>query len=112
MVASSAPSSRDRLALRVLQVGAVAIVLASMPYKAFDLDRYFVPKELVLHLCAAVGALLCIGNRKRLTATVVDALLAVFLLVSLVSAALAINVWAAERAFAISLSGAMLFWVA
>ena len=56
-----------RTALRVRELtlpiiersGAIATVLVALPYKAFDLDRYFVPKELALHLtalaCAACG---------------------------------------------------------
>jgi len=37
--APSGPQLRDRIALRVLQVGSIAVVLASLPYKAFDLDQ-------------------------------------------------------------------------
>jgi O-antigen ligase len=112
MSVPTVPAARERVALRLVQLGALAIVLAAMPYKAFDLDRYFVPKELVLHLCAALAALVCISNCKRLTITVVDGLLILFLLTGLQSAVAATNHWAAERALAISLSGAMLFWVA
>jgi Lipid A core - O-antigen ligase and related enzymes len=111
-MAASSPTGRDRLTLYVLQLGAIAVVLAASPYKLFDLDRYFVPKELVLHLCAAIAALLCIRNRNRFTVTVVDVILAAFLASSAVSALFAINLWAAERALAISFSGAALFWVA
>lgn len=103
---------RDRVALVPLQLGAVAVVLAASPYKQFDLDRYFVPKELVLHVAAAVTAVLLIAKRPRLTLSVVDRLLAAFLVVSLISAAFATNIWVAERALAISLSGVALFWVA
>ena len=53
----------DRLALRTLQVGAVAVPLAVTSYKVFELDRFFLPKELVVHLCAAVCAVLCLGRR-------------------------------------------------
>jgi O-antigen ligase len=112
MAAPSVPAVRDRVALHVLQAGAIAVVLASLPYKAFDLDRYFVPKELVLHVCAAAAALLCISNRKRLGVTVVDALLGAFLVSGLLSTMLATNGWAAERALAISTSSVLLFWVA
>src|ERR1041385_2215520 len=105
----AAPTARDRLSLHVLQIGAVAVVLAALPYKAFDLDRYFVPKELVLHIAAALTALLLITRRRRLTLSTIDVVLIAFLGVSLLSAVLATNVWAAERAFAISLSGAALF---
>jgi len=72
----SGPQLRDRIALRVLQIGSIAVVLASLPYKAFDLDRYFVPKELVLHVCAAVAAVVLLRARQRLTLSVIDAVLA------------------------------------
>jgi len=110
--AHAVPTPRDRVALHVLQLGGVAVVLAALPYKAFDLDRYFVPKELVVHVCATAGALLCLGARKRISMAVVDILLALFLAVSLVASVVAINHWAAERAVAISISGVLLFWVA
>src|ERR1043166_4607685 len=105
-----APARRDRVALHLLQLGAVAVVLAAVPYKAFDLDRYFVPKELVLNACAALTALLLVSKRKQLSLTSADMWLAAFLFSSTVSALLAINLWAAERALAVSLSGAALFW--
>lgn len=110
---ASAPSGvRDRVALHLLQLGAVAVVLVALPYKAFDLDRYFVPKELALHLTAVLAALLCIAGRRRITLSAVDMFLALYLVSGLVSAVAAINPWAAERALAISASGAALFWVA
>ena len=112
MAPASPTIGRDRLALYVLSFGGVAVVLAALPYKAFDLDRYFMPKELVLHVCAGVAAVLCIGKRWRITVRAVDMLLAAFLGLSLISAVFATNRWAAERALAISLSGAALFWVA
>jgi hypothetical protein len=52
----SADIVADRRPLRILQFGAIAVVLAATPYKPFDLDRYFVPKELVLLFCAAVAS--------------------------------------------------------
>ena len=79
MPAASPSGTRDRVALYVLQLGALAVVLIAMPYKAFDLDRYFVPKELVLHICAAVAAIRCITARGRITMRSVDMLLALFL---------------------------------
>src|SRR6266536_3975529 len=90
-MAASSPTGRDRLTLHVLQLGAIAVVLAALPYKAFDLDRYFVPKELVLLLCAAITAFVCVRNRNRITVTVVDVLLAAFLVSSVVSTLFAIN---------------------
>jgi O-antigen ligase len=109
---SPASSSRLRVALVVLAVGAAAVVLAAAPFKTFDLDRYFVPKELVLHVCAALVVLLCAAGARRCSLTLVDALLAAFLVSSLVSAVLATNYWLAQRALSISISGVVLFWAA
>jgi O-antigen ligase len=105
-------ASGNRLPLRILQVGAVAVVLAATPYKAFDLDRYFVPKELVLVACAAVAAIVAAARLTRLTMTTVDLAMALFLAAGLASAIVATNPWAAERALAISAAGAALFWTA
>jgi O-antigen ligase len=102
----------DRRPLRILQFSAVAIVLAATPYKAFDLDRYFVPKELVLLLCAAAASLLVVRRLVRVSLTVVDLAMVLFLVSGLASAIGASNPWAAERAFAISAGGAALFWCA
>src|SRR5437660_10413041 len=98
MAAASSTAGRDRIALYVPQLGAVGVVLAALPYKLFDLDRYFMPKELVLHVCAGVAAVLCIGKRRRITVRAVDMLLAAFLIVSFISALFATNHWAGERA--------------
>jgi O-antigen ligase len=106
------PTRAERLAVRVLQVGAVASVLVASTYRVFDLDRFFVPKEMVLHLTAAIVAVLGLSAVRRSAATRVDLILLAFLLVSAVSAGLATNVWAAMRALAISLSGVALFWSA
>ena len=90
----------------------MAVVIVAATYKSFDLDRYFVPKELVLHLCAVSAALLCLRGRRRITIGIVDLLLVAFLVASSISAIFAVNHWAAERALAISFSGAALFWSA
>ena len=102
----------DRVALRVFQAGAIAVVLAAAPYKAFDLDRFFVPKELVLHVTALVVTLLCLLRARRLALGRADQLLGLFLALGLASALFATNPWLAERSVAISLSGAACFWSA
>jgi O-antigen ligase len=101
-----------RLALRVVQIGAIATVLVAAPYKAFDLDRYFVPKELALLLTAAIAGAIVLGAVRRVALTRVDTLLAAFLVVSVMSAARAANPWLAWRAVAVSVAGVTLFWVA
>ena len=103
-----------------LGLGAAAVVLAAVPYKVFDLDRYFVPKELVLHLTAVVLVLAMVVamGRGRTTSrparaplTRVDTLLLIFLVFSALSTAQAPNRWLAWRAFAVSVSGVAVFWV-
>ena len=106
------PTRPERLAVRVLQLGAVAAVLVASTYRIFELDRFFVPKELVLHLTAIAVGLLVLGAVRRTEATRVDLLLAGFLLVSALSAGFATNHWAALRALAITVSGVALFWSA
>ena len=100
------------MALRVLQIGALASVLVVAPHFAFELDRFYVPKELVLHLTAALAALLMGRRATTLIPTRVDRCLVVFLLAGVVSALLAPNGWNAVRALAISLSGVAVFWSA
>jgi O-antigen ligase len=103
---------RLKLALRVLQVGAIAVVLAAAPYKSFDLDRFFVPKELVLCITALVVTLLCVSLARQFSLARVDELLVVWLGLGAVSALFATNWWLAGRALALSLGGAACFWCA
>lgn len=105
-------TNAGRAALRVLQAGAVAIVLAAAPYKLFELDRYFVPKELVLHLTALLAVLACVHGVRRLGLTRVDTLLGLFLLLGIASAAVAENRWVAARAIGITFSGLVIFLAA
>ena len=105
-------SPAQRLALRVLQVACVAVVLVAATYKLFELDRFFVPKELVLHLAALLAAVLCLGAARRAQLSRVDLLLGGFLLLSAASAALAQNPWNGVRALAVSASGIVVFWCA
>src|SRR5262249_4153644 len=69
-------------------------------------------KELVLLLCATAASLLVVARLVRVSLTVVDLAMVLFLVAGLVSAIDAPNRWAAERAFAISAGGAALFWCA
>ncbi|MDB4881023.1 MAG: hypothetical protein JWL60_2469 [Gemmatimonadetes bacterium] len=102
----------DRAAAYALQAGAIAVVLVAAPYKLFDLDRFFVPKELVLHLTALVAGVLCVARARQWRMSRTDELLALFLALGLVSALFATNWWLAGRAVAVSVSGAVCFWSA
>src|SRR5690349_15640667 len=105
-------SRAARQALRVLQAGAFACVLVALPFRAFELDRYTIPKELVLYATAAIAGWICIASARRLTVLAVDGLIAAFLGISLLSVLAATNRWLAFQAFGVSASGAVLFWTA
>jgi O-antigen ligase len=108
----SARSTADRVALTTVITGALAVVLLSLPYKSFDLDRFFVPKELALHATAAITGLIALAKRPRPALSRVDTFLVAFLILSVISALFAENWWLATRALAITASGLTIFWVA
>ena len=95
--------------MHVLQAGAIAIVLAAATYKLFELDRYFVPKELVLHLTALAAIVACVRGARRLELTRVETLLGLYFLLGVASAAVAENRWVAARAIGITFSGLVIF---
>lgn len=99
-------------ALLALQLGAIAVVLAAAPFKPFELDRFFVPKELALHLTAAAAAGALVLRRRVLALDRGDLLLLAFAALSALSALLATNHWVAFRALAITTSGLAIFWSA
>jgi O-antigen ligase len=95
--------------LRIVQLGAIVIVLAVTPREVFDLDRFLVPKELVLHATALLAGLFAL---RRIVLTRFDWLLFGYLLLSALSVAFAQNPWAGIRAAALSASAVLLFWIA
>jgi hypothetical protein len=101
-----------RAAAAFLQLGLLAVVLAVLPYKLFELDRYFVPKELVLHFVALASLPLLVSGRRTVKVDAADALMAAFLVWSAASALFATNYWLAQRALGISVSSAIVFWAA
>lgn len=101
---------RVRTSRRLLQAAAPLIVLAAIPGAVFELDRYLVPKELVLHLAAFGAALLGLRHARRLPLATVDLPLIGFAVLSLLSAALATNPWLGLRATGVTCAGLALFW--
>src|SRR5947199_1263538 len=101
-----------RASLRVVQLGAIAVVVAVTTFFSFELDRFFIPKELVLHVTAVRAALFAIRTLRDATATTIDRLLAGYVALGVLSAAFATNRWLGMRALAISASSVLLFWVA
>ncbi|MEO5902740.1 MAG: O-antigen ligase family protein [Gemmatimonadaceae bacterium] len=100
----------DRATKILLQLGFLAVILAALIYKPFELDRYFVPKELVLHVVALVSAVTLFASRRRVSLGVVDVCLIAFLALSAISAVFATNYWLAQRALGLSFSSALVFW--
>lgn len=100
----------NRVAAFLIRLGVVAAVIAAAPYKLFELDRYFVPKELVLHLVALFIAIILIARRRTINIDLPDALIALFLAWSGASALFATNHWVAQRALGLSISSALIFW--
>ena len=105
-------SRAEKIALRILQVGALAIVIAASTYKTFELDRYFVPKELALHLTAFLSLLFAARAFRRSFFSRIDTLLIIYLALGAASAVFATNQWLALRALAISASSVAVFWAA
>jgi hypothetical protein len=102
----------DRAKTILLQLGLLGGVLSVLPYKLFELDRYFVPKELALHLVAVALLLLMLSRARTIRYDAADALLVLFLLWSAAAAVLATNHWLAQRALGVSVSSAIVFWAA
>jgi hypothetical protein len=109
---TASASGPEHIAAAVLIVGAFAAVLVALPFKAFDLDRFFVPKELALFVTAAAAAVFLLDRARQLAVGWVDVLLAAWLALSVVSAAASSNWWLATRAVGVTLAGATVFWVA
>ena len=101
-----------RSARRVLQAGAVLVVLAAVGSPLFDLDRFQVPKELVLHAAAFGAAWLALRQARRIQLGLVDLLLLCYGVATLLSALLATNHWLGFRAAGMTWAGLAIFWSA
>lgn len=98
--------------LLALGAGALACVLWVLPYRSFDLDRFFAPKELALHAAAFVAGVTALAGARRLWLGAADYALITWLVLSAISAAFATNHYLAFRALTVSVSGAVVFWSA
>jgi hypothetical protein len=102
----------DWIALVAVGAGALACVVLVVPYRSFDLDRFFAPKELALHVSALVAGVAVLASARRLSLSRADLALVAWLLISTVSALFATNHWLAYRALTVTVSGAAVFWSA
>jgi len=93
-------------------LGACGAAIAAVTYRAFELDRFFVPKELVLHATALGLGVVTIQALRRTTIGRAEIALAAWLVLSVVAAFAATSGWHAVRALAITVSGALVFLAA
>jgi hypothetical protein len=105
-------TASDWVVLLAIGAGAFACVLSVLPYRSFDLDRFFAPKELALHAVALVAGLAALATSPRFTISRTDTALAAWILFSALSVLGATNYSLAFRALAITVSGATVFWSA
>ncbi|MCX5768533.1 MAG: O-antigen ligase family protein [Gemmatimonadetes bacterium] len=105
-------SITDWIALVAIVVGALAAVLLVLPYRSFDLDRFLAPKELAVHVAAAVTGTATLAHARGVRLGRADFLLGAWLVLSLASGLFATNHWAAFRAITLSVSGAIIYWSA
>jgi O-antigen ligase len=108
---ASAPSRRPRtdtgrwLVAGVLVSGAFGVVLANVDSAVFDLERYQLPKALVLHAAAlALLAREVVSSRRRAWSAL-EILVACFVAWSAVSGVLATNRWLALASWGVAFSG-------
>src|SRR6185436_17314863 len=93
-----------------MQLGAIAVVLAASLHRAFELDRFLVPKELVLHVTAVVASLCALRLVRALALTWIDVLLFAWLVLGALSAALVF--WVARSLREAGLARALLHAIA
>lgn len=106
------PTRAEVAAGAILVLGAIAVVLVALPYRLFDLDRFFVPKELALAVTTGAAAVVLIESSRRLEIARLDVLLAAWLLLNATSAVFAENWWLAARALGVTVGGVATFWCA
>lgn len=110
--AMRAGRSGGLIILLAITAGALASVLLVLSYRSFDLDRFFVPKELALHIAALISGVVALAGSDRLRLSRADIALIFWLALSILSALFATNHWLAARAVAVTVSGATIFWSA
>lgn len=104
--------ARCRAAAWVLAASVPLCVLAVLPSWSRSFDRYCMPKEALLIAVSASVAALLLSAQRQLRLALTDVALAVFILLGLVSTAMAANSWLAWRGFALSTGGVAIFWSA
>lgn len=98
--------------LSVLSLGALATLLAALPYSTFDLERHAVPKELALVAAATASAWLLIRCKAAVVVGRAELALCACALWTGISLAAAERWWPGLRATAVTCSGIAIFLAA
>lgn len=96
----------------LLGLGALAVMLLAVPSGLFELDRHAVPKELALHGTALLALPALAWSVTRVRLTIPEYLILAWVVWSGLSAIFAGNHWLAFRGFGVSVSAAVIFWMA
>lgn len=112
----AAPETRSNwgtfLLLGAVVVAAIGGAAGVTTHRAFELDRFFVPKELALHV-GALLAVVALGLRRGPREWhLPDLALVVWLACTAAATLGATSGWHASRALAVTASSAMLYWAA
>lgn len=105
------PPRTGRRALVVVALGALGVALMALPFFDYDLDRFYAPKELVLHLTALVALRSVLKRARGRVQRWEDGVLVALTALSALSAVQAVNPWLGLRALAVSTSSAALYVV-
>lgn len=106
---AAASSNMSRALLGPLSVGAVATVLAALPYDTFDLERHAVPKELALVLAAGLALWLMVRRARAVSFGWAELTLVAYALWTVASLVFAERWWPGLRATGVTLAGIVLF---
>lgn len=102
--------SYHTLLVVAVALAAIGAAATSVTYRAFELDRFFVPKELALHAGALVAVVVLLRRTGVALWTRADLALVTWLAWSVASAVFASSHWLAVRALTMSLSAGVIFW--
>ncbi len=111
-VPAARPGRAATAAAIALVAGAFAVVLAAVPSRVFDLERYLAPKELALAATALLLLAVLLPGWRKVEAGAADTLLVAYVAWSALSAALASNRALAFDALGVSFGGLVVFLAA
>jgi len=94
--------------LVVVALGALGVALVALPFFDYDLDRFYAPKELALHLTALLALRSVLKRTQGQVQRWEDGVLVALTVLSALSALTAVNPRLGLRALAVSTSSAAL----